>query len=207
MAYTPIGRLRPPAVTAAVYLLYLIAVAQLLSGGLGLLLLNDVREAYEVAYGGAEGSGPAKTAVVVGASMRVLLAAGHSLLAYPNGRGSNGARITTWVILGFLGVLLRRGCVVPGGANRAAGNQYVPRQPDRDHAEHQRHDARIHGDDGAACGVEPARHHNPTQAYPNPPHPGHPYPAQPYPGQQYPGPQYPGPQYPGPQYPGPQYRQ
>jgi hypothetical protein len=211
-------------VTAAAYLLYFLAAAQLVSGALGVVLLDGVRDAYEAAYGGAEGRGPASVAVAAGAALGALLAIGYGLLGYLVGRGSNGARITTWVIVGSSlccfsgGVFYRTSPTEPRVTNptRASRTEVTRSITDAMPA----YSAVMLG--LAALSLlaailivvllalpaanrffrRRAPQPYPAPAYPHQFHPGQPYPGQPYPGQHHPGQGYPGQGYPGQGYPG-----
>ena len=226
MAYTPIGRQRPTVVTAAVYLLYLLAVVQVVDGALGLVLLGDMQDAYETAYGGADGRGPAKVAVIIGASVGVLLALGYGLLGYLNGHGRNGARVTTWVVLGLSVCCFSAGMFVQASPTeprvtstfRATRTEITQTVSDMMPAYTVAMFMLATLSLLATILVvvllalppanlyfrRPPRQPHPMQGYPSAPHPGQQFPGQPYPGQQ----QYPGQPYPAQQqYPGQPYRQ
>jgi len=210
MPYNPAGRPRPGVVTGAVVLLYFIAAAQLLTGALGVLLLNGVRDAYEAAYGSETGRGAATTAVFIGACFGVLLAAGYGVLGYLNGRGSYGARVTTWAILGLSmccfggGVLFRTSPTEP----RIGRTLYASRYEITSTISEMMPWYYLATFGLSALSLlaailvvvllalppanrsfrrQPRRPH-PGPAYPGPAgYPGQPHPPHPYPGQQYPG--------------------
>jgi hypothetical protein len=217
LPYTPAGRPRPGVVTGAVVLLYFIAAAQFLTGALGLLLLDDMRDAYEAAYGSETGRGPATTAVIIGACFGVLLAAGYSALGYLNGRGSHAARVTTWVILGLSmccfggGVLFRTSPTEPRISRTLYASRYEITSTISEMMPW--YYLATFGLSALSLlaailvvvllALPPANrffrrlppqpyagpaYPNPGQPYPGPPaYPGQPYTPSPYPGQQYPG--------------------
>lgn len=101
----PTPRERPATVTAASYLLYLLAALQVVYGALALATIGPNREAFEEVYAEMPelqaGAGP--LAVVTGVGTMIvylLLAAGFLVLGILDGKGKNPARIVTWVFAG-----------------------------------------------------------------------------------------------------------
>ncbi len=97
-------RTRPGVVSAAVSLLYLLAALEIISLVVQLSQIGTISDVYADAYRGTtvEGSEGLFTAgSVVGAGLGAVFAIGYLLLAVFDGRGKNGARITTWVIAGL----------------------------------------------------------------------------------------------------------
>jgi hypothetical protein len=108
MAYaaTPAApRPRPSTVTLASYLLYVMAALQVISAILTLSQASAMKQAIEKAYAGVQGGSTAASVasafIIVGAIIGVLFAIGFVVLGIFVGRGSNAARIVTWVIAGL----------------------------------------------------------------------------------------------------------
>jgi hypothetical protein len=111
MSYTYLPeapRARPAVVTAAVALLYVAAAALVLDGLLLLSLGGPLGHAMDAAYRNQqeipENFGSSFAWVVVGVltGIYVLVGIGIAVLAIFDGKGRNGARITTWVFMGLL---------------------------------------------------------------------------------------------------------
>ncbi|GAA0564491.1 hypothetical protein GCM10010172_54940 [Paractinoplanes ferrugineus] len=102
---SPAARPRPTVVTAASYLLYLVAVLEVISAIIAFSIIGTVSDALKDVYAGTALSDSSETIIKasysVGAVLALLLAAGFAILGYFDGRGKNGARITTWVIGGI----------------------------------------------------------------------------------------------------------
>jgi hypothetical protein len=106
MAFAQAPRQRPGTVTTATWLLYLLAALQLLSGAIALAMSGPMREATRKALEGTPGAeaaiGFSTASIVVAGVVSLLLGVGYAVLGYFVGRGSNPARITTWVVAGLL---------------------------------------------------------------------------------------------------------
>jgi hypothetical protein len=100
-----VPRARPATVTAAVYLLYLAAVLGVISSILTFTTIGPTRRAIADAYRDVQGGGSAATvtaAVITAvAVIGLLFSLGYAVLGYFVGRGSNAARIVTWVVAGL----------------------------------------------------------------------------------------------------------
>jgi hypothetical protein len=111
-------RQRPGVVTAAAYLMILVAVLLVVETVVSLSTLSTVVDATKKAYAGVPNmdqfTGLAQGAGIATAIVYVLVAAGYVVLALLNLRGANPARIVTWVLAG-LGVLCF-GCGLAGTA-------------------------------------------------------------------------------------------
>lgn len=101
----PASRPRPSVVTAASYLLYLVAALEVISAIIAFSIIGKVSDALRDVYAGTALSDSSETVIkasyTIGAVFALLLAAGFAVLGYFDGRGKNGARITTWVIGGI----------------------------------------------------------------------------------------------------------
>lgn len=101
----PPPRQRPATVTAASYLLYLIAALQLLNIVAALATIGTTMDVYNDAYEGTpqEGLGTIAGAIGIGVAALGLLIFGGGFVALGilNAKGKNAARIVTWVIAGI----------------------------------------------------------------------------------------------------------
>jgi hypothetical protein len=115
---TPQPKTRPGTVTAARWLLYLSAVLLLVSALASLATIGPVKQVIDDELAktpGAPNMGGAVIAgVVIGLSVSTIFAIGLAVLGALIGRGSNAARIVTWVV-GGLGVLCQ-GCGLASNA-------------------------------------------------------------------------------------------
>ncbi len=115
---------RPLQVTAAGYLLFAVAVLALVVAVLPLPYASDVSAAAKRAYAGLPNG--STTASIISATtyvtavIYVLAAAGLVVLGVFDLRGSNGARIATWIV-GGLGVLCCGGGVASRGLTANLG--------------------------------------------------------------------------------------
>ncbi|MGW4498678.1 hypothetical protein ACWENR_08670 [Micromonospora sp. NPDC004336] len=102
------ARTRPGVVTISTYLLWLFALTQLIGIIITLSTLGTVSEVLDEAYRGTAANGTQNLAdittfITIGTSIfLLLLAVVLAVLGVFNNRGSNGARITTWVLGGIL---------------------------------------------------------------------------------------------------------
>lgn len=99
----PAPRVRPPAVTAATWLLLVVAVLLAASFVMAIATSGTVADVYEEAYAGTElegSEGAAVAGLIGGAALNLLFAIGFVVLALLNHRGKNPARIVTWVLGG-----------------------------------------------------------------------------------------------------------
>jgi hypothetical protein len=123
---TPAPRVRPGTVTAAIGLLYLVAVAQVAGLVLALSYAGTVRDVYTKAYQGTDAEDAIKLVTTLASGVSIVLgllfAAAFVILAILNGKGKNPARITTWVIGG-----IALCCIGFGLATSAAGNSFTMR--------------------------------------------------------------------------------
>ncbi|MQA27154.1 MAG: hypothetical protein GEU94_17200 [Micromonosporaceae bacterium] len=97
---------RPGVVTAACALMFVVAGISLIAAILGLMVLGPVRDAVEnVRFDDPQVGAVAPQVVVwglgVGIGFNLVVAVGLALLGLFNLRGSNGARVTTWVVVGL----------------------------------------------------------------------------------------------------------
>jgi hypothetical protein len=108
MNVVPVPRQRPGPVRAAVALLYLVAVMELLSAVFGVYTLSRTRPVLEALYRGTSQEKTATTAItigsIVGISISVIIVVCFLVLAVFVGRGSQAARVVTWVIAGLFAV-------------------------------------------------------------------------------------------------------
>jgi hypothetical protein len=93
-------------VTAASYLLYLIAALQIIGGIVAISTIDAMRKAYEVAYADfpdlrSNADAIATASAVGGLVIALLFAAGFITLGILDGKGKNPARIVTWVLAGI----------------------------------------------------------------------------------------------------------
>ena len=218
--------------TVATYLLYFVALLQLISAVAAFSVAGRVADAVKGAFAGTEADGAEAvvTAVLVGGGViNLLLGIGFATLAFFDGRGKNAARIVTWVVGG-----LSLCCLAAG----LSSNAFVGAMDSRSSGAPNQDEVQRRMDEALPSWYTPttttlvvlvlaailatiillalpaaneffrkpaaAGGWEPGQAYPGG-YPGQaPYSGQPYPGQsQYPGqPPYPGQQYPDQPYPG-----
>jgi len=99
---------RPGIVTTAAYLMVLVGVLELVNAIANLLTMNTILDAARRAYTGLPNADTVIAAMrasqIAGVALAVLVAVGFVILAAFNLRGSNAARIVTWVVTG-IGVL------------------------------------------------------------------------------------------------------
>lgn len=99
------GRTRPAVVGAAVALLYAIAGLLLVNAIIGAINNGNMKAAMDEVYSGVEGGDTAVSVVSaslwVSVVLNVLLAVGFVILAIFDGKGKQGARVTTWVFAGI----------------------------------------------------------------------------------------------------------
>ncbi|MER7330869.1 MULTISPECIES: hypothetical protein [unclassified Micromonospora] len=125
------ARTRPGVVTISTYLLWLFALTQLIGVIIALSTVGTVREVLDEAYRGTEANGVQNVAdfamfATIGSSiLLLLLAVVLAVLGVFNNRGSNGARITTWVIGGIM-VCCTGGGLVSGAAGGGFGGTGQP---------------------------------------------------------------------------------
>jgi hypothetical protein len=119
----PPTRVRPGTVTIANLLLLVVAAVYLIGFFVAVSVIGTMRRVFEEEFAGtdAEGAAGLATAAVTGVSfVNLLIAVGIVVLVVFNSRGSNPARIVTWV-LGGIGLccnglgLLSSGLSVSGG--------------------------------------------------------------------------------------------
>ena len=100
----PAPRSRPAIVTAASYLLYFVAVVEVISAIVAFSLTGRVADAVDGVYAGTEAEGTEgvfPAAFAVGGVINLLIGLGLGVLAFFNGRGKNPSRIITWVVGGI----------------------------------------------------------------------------------------------------------
>lgn len=100
----PAPRSRPVTVTVAAYLLYAVAVLQVVNAILAFSTYGTLRDAIQNAYAGTEfeGSEGIVAAVAVGGGViNLLLGLGFVALGFYDSKGKNPARIVTWVVGGI----------------------------------------------------------------------------------------------------------
>jgi hypothetical protein len=115
---------RPGAVTAAGYLMFLVALLLVVDAVVSFATAQQVSDATREVYTKLNNpdfkpdiqAGGALFGAIIGGVIQVLLAAGYVVLAMLNLRGKNPARIVTWVLAG-LGVLCLCGAGVFGAAS------------------------------------------------------------------------------------------
>ncbi|MFG3553967.1 hypothetical protein ACGGAQ_06230 [Micromonospora sp. NPDC047557] len=123
------ARQRPSTVTISSYLLFLFLACQVISLILTLSTIGKTRDVLRDAYSGSTAEGADQVANFVfafalGAGILVLLlAVVLAVLAIFNNRGSNGSRITTWIVGGIM-VCCTGGTVLNGvgGGFTTGGN-------------------------------------------------------------------------------------
>lgn len=103
---TSAERARPSTVTISSYLLYFVALLQLIGALTAFAVVGTYRRVFNDAFAGTEAEGAGNTiatiSLVIPVVFGVLLAAGLTILAVFNNRGRNGSRITTWIVGGIL---------------------------------------------------------------------------------------------------------
>lgn len=95
---------RPTSVTVACWLLYLVAALQLVGAALSLAYADAIQRALLDVYRDTAATGVSsvyRVFAIVGAVVVLLLALALVVLAVLDGRGSNAARIVTWVLAGL----------------------------------------------------------------------------------------------------------
>jgi hypothetical protein len=100
----PEARPRPTVVTVAVYLLYVVAVIQVINALTTFAISGRLTDAIRDVYAGTEAEGAESVVGVVfigGAVVNLLIGIGFAVLAVFDSRGKNPARIVTWVIGGI----------------------------------------------------------------------------------------------------------
>lgn len=100
---------RPAPVTAARWLLLVVAVLPMISALLGVLLIDELRRAYIAAYGGVRGGDEATGAAIAGVVVAGLILVICGVPALLLGRPRNWVRIVVWVLC-TLGLC----CLSPG---------------------------------------------------------------------------------------------
>lgn len=137
------ARTRPGLVTISTYLLWLFALTQLIGVIITLSTLGTVSEVLDEAYRGTDANGTQNLAdittfITIGSSvLLLLLAVALAVLGVFNNRGSNGARITTWVLGGILVCCTGGGLVGGlagggfGGAGQGTGDGPSPEEIQR----------------------------------------------------------------------------
>jgi len=96
----PPARPRPGVVSASSYLLYLYALIQVISLALAIPAMNATEEALKELSVGMESLYTPTVYLTAGCTMVFVVAL--VVLAVFNSRGANGARITTWVLVGLM---------------------------------------------------------------------------------------------------------
>ncbi|MGK5522491.1 hypothetical protein ACSNN9_24480 [Micromonospora sp. URMC 107] len=102
------ARTRPGVVTISTYLLWLFALTQLIGLIITLATVGTISEVLDDAYRGTDANGTQNladitTMITIGGAVFVLLiAVVLAVLGVFNNRGSNGSRITTWVLGGIM---------------------------------------------------------------------------------------------------------
>jgi hypothetical protein len=100
----PGTRVRPPTVTVANLLLFVVAAVYVVGFIMALSIIGTVSEVVEEEFAGTEAEGFEGYAVggIIGVSaVNLLIAIGLVVLAILNNRGKNPARIVTWVLGGI----------------------------------------------------------------------------------------------------------
>ncbi|MGC9665125.1 hypothetical protein ACNTMW_01055 [Planosporangium sp. 12N6] len=104
---TPSGdaRVRPPVVTYACYLLYLLAALQVVSAIAGFSVIGTYRDVMKEAFAQTEVADTVATTTTIGlvggAVLSLLFTVGYVVLGILDGKGKQPARIVTWVVLGL----------------------------------------------------------------------------------------------------------
>ncbi|OLB79649.1 MAG: hypothetical protein AUI14_09650 [Actinobacteria bacterium 13_2_20CM_2_71_6] len=119
----PVAQRRPGTVSAAGYLMFLVAALIVINGIITLVTLGPVIDATRKAYASlpnADAVGSAAQVVtVILVVVTYLFAAGFVILGLLDLRGKNAARIVTWVLAGLS--VLCFGCGAIGGATGGFG--------------------------------------------------------------------------------------
>jgi hypothetical protein len=126
------GPSRPGVVTVAGYLLYVVAAAMVVQALTSLASVGPTRDVYARAYQGTEASGLEGVlvgAMIFGAVINLLIAAGFVALALFNNRGKNASRITTWVIGGISICCTGFGLAGNAASSAMSGLGGTPSQP------------------------------------------------------------------------------
>lgn len=100
----PAPRSRPTIVTVAAYLLYAVAVLQVINAIAAFATYSTLRDAIQNAYAGTElegSEGLVAGVAVAGGVVNLLLGLGFVALGYFDSKGKNPARIVTWVVGGI----------------------------------------------------------------------------------------------------------
>lgn len=103
-ANPPPSPARPAVVTASSYLLYLVAVLQLIGVVIAFALMGRMREAYEQAFADVDAPGAAEIATasaMIGTLFGLVVGIALAVMGIFNSRGKNGSRIATWVVGGL----------------------------------------------------------------------------------------------------------
>lgn len=128
MSYEIPQQRRPGAVTAAAYLLFLVAVLIVVDAVISIVTAGAVadatRKAYESAGLPTTQTGFTQATAIFGGVFYLLLAVGLGVLGVLDLRGKNPARIVTWVV-GGLGVL----CFCLGAVGSAVGGSLLSGLP------------------------------------------------------------------------------
>ncbi|NES26035.1 hypothetical protein GCE86_26395 [Micromonospora terminaliae] len=120
------GRARPGVVAASFYLLLLFALTQLIGLIATVSVASKLREGFERAFEGTTTGAQDVGTFVVGftigtAALLLVLSLVLVVLGVFNNRGSNGTRITTWVLGGIL-VCCLGGSLISGATGAVGGN-------------------------------------------------------------------------------------
>ncbi|MFG1886594.1 hypothetical protein ACGFIR_01815 [Micromonospora sp. NPDC049051] len=135
------ARTRPGVVTISTYLLWLFALTQLIGLIITLSTIGTISKTLDDAYRGTDANGAQNLAdittmiAVGGAIFVLLLAVVLAVLGVFNNKGSNGSRITTWVLGGIM-VCCTGGGLVSGlgggvGTGQTTGNGPSPEEIQR----------------------------------------------------------------------------
>ncbi len=97
-------RSRPTTVTVASYLLYAVALIQVINAIAAFATYGPIRDAVRDAYSGTEAEGAESLIAafyIVGGVINLLLGAGFAALSFFDSKGKNASRIITWVVGGI----------------------------------------------------------------------------------------------------------
>ncbi len=212
--------------TVASYLLYAVAVLQLINALIVFSTIGPMREAAEAAYAGTDAEGAEGFIVgvlIAGGVINLIIGIGFAVLSYFNSKGKNPSRIVTWVIGGIslccLGAGLGSNALVSGLDSGASTTG-----PSQDEVQRRMEEATPSWYTPTTTALtvigllailgavillalpasndffrKPAAAGWDPYQQQQPPYPGQPYPGQSYPGQPHPGQSYPGQAYPGQQ--------
>lgn len=100
---------RPAPVAAARWLLLVVAVLPTISALIGVVLIDELRQAYIAAYSGVRGGDEATGAAIMGVIVAGVILVACAVPALLLGRPRNWVRITVWVVCA-IGVC----CLSPG---------------------------------------------------------------------------------------------